>query len=43
MAEQEREQEQQNPAEIENIEATELDDKDIEEVSGGYLDINGIC
>lgn len=38
MAEQEREQipnHKQDPAEIENIEVTELEDQDLEDVSGG--------
>lgn len=41
MAEQEREQkpkQTQDPAEVDNVEVTELEDKDIEEVSGGYAD-----
>jgi hypothetical protein len=39
---QEREPQQptQDPAEIDNLEVTELDDKDIEEVSGGLWDNN---
>lgn len=39
MAEQEREQKQtQDPADVEDLEVTELEDKDMEEVSGGYAD-----
>jgi hypothetical protein len=41
MAEQERDQtpkQTPNPAEVDNVEVTELEDKDIEEVSGGYAD-----
>jgi hypothetical protein len=41
MAEQKKDQapeQPQNPAEIDNIEVNELEDKDMEEVSGGYAD-----